>query len=83
LPRAKQSAAKQGDKHWIAKLSWDQVNQMRKDYKTGLYSYGDLATQYTMKRSTIARIIKGKTWKDPNYTYVPRKIKPEHCKNKV
>ena len=77
------SDRKQGDKHWRARLTWDQVNQMRKDYTTGQVGYGDLAIQYNFSRTAIARIITGKTWLDPDYTYVPRVIRPEHCKNKV
>jgi group I intron endonuclease len=71
--KEKQAAKKRGDQHWIAKLTWAEVTQMRQDYSLGHISYSALAERYNLTRSAIAHIIQGKKWLDPNYTYKPRK----------
>jgi len=81
--KARLSAAKAGKKNPAlgrlgeenphAKLTWDQVNQIREDYKAGTVSYNTLALRYSMTRSAIAHLVQGRTWPDPNYTYTPKR----------
>lgn len=54
------------DKHARAKLSWDQVREMRRLYATGAYTYQMLSDQFSMSMSQIANIIRGAQWIEPD-----------------
>jgi uncharacterized protein YjcR len=47
-----------------AKLSWEEVLQLREKYLSGQFTQKDLAKEYGITSSTVDSIIKNKTWKD-------------------
>lgn len=51
-----------GEKHPSAKLTWDQVNEIRRMYKTGTSSFKKLSIQFNVCRPNIESIIKNKSW---------------------
>lgn len=53
-----------GEKSSSAILTWEQVEEIRKKYKTNLYSQENLAIEYGVKRTTIQTIINNRTWKN-------------------
>lgn len=48
----------------FAKISEDDVRAIRAKYEEGHSSYGDLAEQYGLSNSGIAKIIQRKNWRD-------------------
>lgn len=52
-----------GDKSSSAKLTWDEVKEIRKKYKTGDYTQQLLADDYGVTLGTINPLLKYKTWK--------------------
>lgn len=56
-----------GEKNNAAKLKKIEVDLIREEYLTGEYTYKELAVKYNVGRSSIARIIKDKNWKNENY----------------
>ncbi len=54
---------KRGEENGSAKLTEEQVKQIRLRYATGMFSQPDLARQYGVDQATIWRIIHRKTWK--------------------
>lgn len=55
--------ATRGEKHWQAKLTWDQVDEIRAS-STGRRGEGaELADRYGVSRATICNILKGKVWR--------------------
>jgi group I intron endonuclease len=47
-----------------AKLTWQQVNEIREKYKTGLYTHENLSKEYGITRRSIGRIINNERWKE-------------------
>lgn len=78
--------ARPGSKNGWAKLNEDQVTQIRELYKTGKYTYKEIANKFNVKPACIAPIVQGKGWKhiDPDYVkpiIIPnRKIKVEQVR---
>lgn len=62
LSRRRRSIAQSGEKGNRAKLTQEQVNEMRSLYQQGL-TKAELAKRFKIVHSTASRIIKGKTWK--------------------
>lgn len=52
-----------GNNHPQAKLTEDQVSEIRKTYKAGGYSYSALAKQYGVSAATISDIVNYRIWK--------------------
>ena len=50
-----------GEKNWSAKLTWERVAQIRKQYSMGLSQYA-LARIYDVSRSAINHITSGRGW---------------------
>jgi group I intron endonuclease len=50
------------ENHPGAKVSWELVDAIRADYETGKLSYNGLAQKYKLGKTTIAKIIKKKSW---------------------
>jgi HNH endonuclease len=50
-------------RHFTGKLSQTLANQVRCDYTLGGTSHSKLAAKYSVAKSTIGNIIRGKTWK--------------------
>lgn len=51
-----------GEKHPLAKLDWNKVLEIRKEYADGNITQKQLAEKYNMSRSTISDIINNKIW---------------------
>jgi len=51
-----------GEKHHQAKLTQQQVDNMRNKYKSGGYTYRKLSQEYNINESTASRIIRGILW---------------------
>lgn len=52
-----------GEKNYNARLKQREVNEIRREYAKGSLSYSGLAEEYGVVKSTIASIIKNKTWR--------------------
>lgn len=53
-----------GERNGSAKLTWDQVREIRQLYEIGSTSYGKLGAQFGVHQSTISLIVKRKKWKE-------------------
>ncbi|KKM24976.1 hypothetical protein LCGC14_1599690 [marine sediment metagenome] len=51
-----------GEKHHSAKLTQQKVNNIRKKYKNGGYTYRKLAQEYGVSETTVSRIVRGILW---------------------
>ena len=56
-------AAKKGSAHHGAKLTEEQVREIRKRYAAGGVSYLKLSEEYGIPHSNIGYIVKRQTWK--------------------
>lgn len=66
-PRTRRRA--RGEAHSRARLTWDQVRDIRHRYATGRWmTHGRLAEEYGVSRMAICHIINNQTWHDPQYT---------------
>jgi len=52
-----------GERNPSTKLTWAEVNEIRKMYATGQYSQYDLAKIFHVNQMTICRIVNYKTWR--------------------
>lgn len=66
--RERQRQSVSGDKAVFAKLTWDQVREIRRDYAAGLFTMPAMALKYDVSVSSIGSAVKNETWYDPNYT---------------
>jgi DNA invertase Pin-like site-specific DNA recombinase len=57
------SKKQRGENNPQAKITENQVLQIRKEYETGKYTYDDIAIKFGLKKDNIYRIITRKTWK--------------------
>lgn len=69
--------ANSGEKCGTAKLTWKQVKEIRKLYKTGNHSQYELANYFDITRSAVQNIVENKRWKDKNYKYIPKYSKEQ------
>lgn len=53
-----------GENSSRAKLTWDQVYEIREKYRTGGFTMQMLASEYGIWKGTIAKIINNQTWKE-------------------
>lgn len=62
-PKSEEWKAKHsGENHPSSKLTWNIVNDIRREYLSGA-SQSSLAIKYNVTKTTIHEIVKGKTWK--------------------
>lgn len=52
-----------GEKHGCAKLTWDNVNEIRSLWSTGNYTRKQLAEDFGVALTTIDKVVRNKTWK--------------------
>lgn len=52
-----------GEKHGCAKLTWDNVNEIRSLWSTGNYTRKQLAEDFGVVWTTIDMVVRNKTWK--------------------
>lgn len=52
-----------GEKHSCSKLTEENVKTIIRDYRTGLFTYAEIANKYGVRRQTIGKIVTGKRWK--------------------
>jgi group I intron endonuclease len=62
--KLKNSLANRGEKCHLAKLNWDLVRQLRKEFKETKTNCAELARKYYLSRFTVWDIIKERTWKE-------------------
>ena len=73
-----------GENNNSAKLNWEIVKNIRKEYSFGGISCEKLANKYNVHKTTIARIIRNEKWIDDTYNYSEIKnIKKENNINAV
>lgn len=53
-----------GEDHHNAKLTWQQVREMRVQYKGGGITLKDLAEEYRVDTALVHRIIRNRSWKE-------------------
>jgi HNH endonuclease len=53
-----------GESNPSAKLTIEEVEKIRKKYATGHYTCERLGTKFNVSKSTVARIVSGKCWKE-------------------
>ena len=58
------SAGKSGDKAWQAKLTWEEVREIRKQYQINKISQRQLAKEYNVSVGTIYKIVFNLSWKE-------------------
>jgi predicted DNA-binding protein YlxM (UPF0122 family) len=75
--KKRSSAARSGELSAMSKMTWDSVFEIRKLYKDGL-NLSEIGRMFNVTSGCIRPIIKNKSWKDENYTYI--KIEPKHKK---
>lgn len=46
----------------LVKLNWDLIDEIRSKYKTGDYSYRQLAKEYGVAHATIGQILRNQAW---------------------
>ena len=56
-----------GAKHWLSKLTDEEVATIREEYVSGGVSQQILANKYKVSRSRISHIVTGREWKTENY----------------
>lgn len=56
-----------GEKSPAHILDWENVNEIRKLYKTGKFTQNKLAEMFEVSRKNISYIVHNQTWKDSNY----------------
>jgi len=57
-------AAKKGEDSVRAKLTWEQVRQIRELYSSGNIGHRPLAQMFNVSRDCVRKIIKNQTWKE-------------------
>jgi DNA invertase Pin-like site-specific DNA recombinase len=58
---AKKGMLRRGEQHGMAKLTEDQVREIRRLHQSGSRIV-DLATQFSISREMIRRILNGRSW---------------------
>lgn len=53
-----------GERNGRAKLTWDDVREIRQRYAEGGVSYSGLARQFGVDKTAIAGVVSGHTWKE-------------------
>lgn len=53
-----------GETNPKAKITWDQVREVRQAYATGMVSQQSIAIDLGLNQSTVGRIVRGEIWKD-------------------
>lgn len=51
-----------GEKHWNAKLTWDNVEKIKRLYKNKEYNQKELANIFKIHQSLISRIVNNLSW---------------------
>ena len=62
--KQKMSESKKGEKSSSAKLTWEQINDIREKYKIGDCSQYKLAKEYNVSRSCIQSVVENRSWKE-------------------
>lgn len=53
-----------GENHYIAKLNWDQVRDIRRRFASGEQSCTELGNEYGVSRACIRAVVSRKTWRE-------------------
>ena len=63
-----------GENSHVAKLTWEQVREIRRRYKEEKIFQSQLALEYGVKQMQISRIILNKVWKEDSYKIFRKKL---------
>ena len=63
-----------------AKLTWEQVREIRERYAAGDVTYAALGADYGIQRAAVCKIITGRTWLDSGYRIHPTKQPPHRAR---
>ena len=66
------TTAVHGEQHWNARLTWEQVREIRSPVNDD-ESNAELARRFGVNKTTIRLIRANSTWHDPTYTGVRSK----------
>lgn len=58
----KRTFIRKNEEHFNAKMTWGTVDEVRELYAQGDWTFTALARKYSVSRTTIAWIVKGRTW---------------------
>lgn len=58
-----------GEKHPVAKLTWEIINNLRNDYKKGI-KQKQLSLNYNLPYTYVNSILHNRFWKDSNYKFI-------------
>jgi uncharacterized protein YjcR len=61
-----------GENNGMAKVTWEEVRQIRKKWLTGKYTQPQLATKYGLTFQAVSKIVKNETWADSSYVWQRR-----------
>ena len=64
-----------GEAHPKAKLTKARVNEIRRRYADENILQGELANEYGVAKPTVAALLLNRSWYDPDYTPLPKRIK--------
>lgn len=65
--RAKLSDTLSGEGAWKALLTWEDVANIRERYTSGDV-LGEIVKDYPLTKSSMSKVLRNDTWKDPDYT---------------
>ena len=69
------------DTHYEGKLTWDAVKDIRASFAQGV-SYTTLMARYNVSRMSVAKVVRNKSWVDPEYTDPGPAPKSRHASKK-
>lgn len=58
-----------GEKHPVAKFTWEMINNLRNDYKKGI-TQKQLSINYGLAYTYVNSILHNRFWKDNNYKFI-------------
>lgn len=64
--KAKLSETLSGEGAWKALITWEDVRDIRRRYLEGEI-LGQIVKDYPLSKSSMTKVLRGDTWKDPNY----------------
>lgn len=64
IEKGKNVVVRRGEESISSRLTWEIVNSMRAEYRSGKYSRAELANKYSIKTAYFSQIMKGIYWND-------------------
>ena len=64
--KGKSFAGRRGENHGMAKLTWQQADEIRAAHAAGGVTHRELAARFWVERSTVSYVIRGNHWTAAN-----------------